>query len=152
MKSAFYREGEIENLLTMVERMRKCWTAVVHHAGNGCKFHDSHCLARIYSDGLQAVVILTELKSNKGTSVTNAYEVIARQLRHAVKQFIFAGSFPSKVTWLEQYEARPEGIDLVTLRWSDEVCLSPPTWKRIGPAFAEGLGIGWEELIHVPEQ
>ncbi len=100
-----------------ISAMPRVWSAVVHHNGYGWGTADSRCYARIYSNGARAVVVLTELNKNPGTSVTNCYERIATVMRAEVTVFIPFSNFPSRVTWMEQYERAPEEVDLVTLLW-----------------------------------
>lgn len=148
METGFYRGSNVAQLMA---RMEKRWQAILHHAGNGSRLHDSRCMARIYSDGLRAVVLLTELDGNQGTSVTNAYEIIAQDLRTAVQQFIPEENFPGSVAWLEQYEARADDVSLVALRWAGKRCLSPPAWKHVTQGLIAGLGLDWKEVINVPK-
>jgi hypothetical protein len=132
--------------------LRRVWTAVVHHYGYGWN-KDSRCLARIYSDGVRAVVVLTELADNPGTSVTNCYERIAILLRTAVTQFIPSANFPSKVVWLEQYEVRPREIDLVTMVWDvanqGREAFFHPSWHRLTESTSHMYGVSWEELCQI---
>ena len=148
----FYSGNSIKDLAAMVSAMKLRWTALVHHAGNGSRLRDSHCLVRIWSDGIRAVVVLTELETNQGTSVTNAYEEIAGQMRNVVLQFIMSDSWPVRVTWIEQYQYKSQP-ELVTLRWSEngKVCLSPPMWKPLPQSLVTQLGLAWDDLCHIPE-
>ncbi len=140
--------------------MPQVWSAVVHHNGYDWGNADSRCYARIYSDGVRAVVVLTELNKNPGTSVTNCYERIATVMRAAVTAFIPFSNFPSRVTWMEQYERAPEEIDLVALLWDTanvgsvsraKQRFSNPTWHRLSESTARMYDVPWEELCRAPE-
>ena len=128
--------------------MRRVWDAVVHWSGYGRPTSRSLCRARIYSNGLRAIVVLTQLKDNPGVSVTNDYERVANQLRTAILQFIPEDRFPGSVIWLEQDEERPQEIDLVSLLWDLPARLHSPKWCRLQASAIVKLGIDAEELVH----
>jgi hypothetical protein len=138
------------------QSMPLVWSADIAHDGYGWN-RNSHCLARIYSDGQRAVVVLTELEKNPGTSVTNCYSRIATRMREAVSNFIPSSHFPSRVTWLEQYQERPDEIDLVTMLWDEanlgrgKEQLTKPTWYRLNESSAVKYGVAWRDLCRVPE-
>lgn len=133
-----------------VGELKLQWSAVVHHNGYGWN-KESYCLVRIYADGLRAVVILTEMKDNPATSVTNCYERIATSMRLAVAQFIPVENFPDHVTWMEQYERRPEEIALVTLVWQGDK-FHHPTWRSLTEVTSRCYGVEWEELCRIAER
>ena len=143
---------EIERLKTMVaqaEAMKLKLCVTVHYDGYGRKGCPSRCRARIFSDTKKAVVILTELPDNPGVSVTNDYERIASNMRGMVTQFIPRSHFPSKVVWMEQYAARPEEIDLVTLQWEPiRGEFSLPHWHRLNEQMAAMYDVPWQELTN----
>src|SRR5262249_37741461 len=68
---------------------------------------ESVCSLRIYSDGLceRAVVVLTELDSNPGTSVTNVSEALASRVWYTLLRPY------ARVIWVEHYPGKrvPEG-------------------------------------------
>jgi hypothetical protein len=132
--------------------MERVWSSVLWHDGYGFnRVNDSKALCRIYSDGIGAVVILTEPNDNHGTSVTNCYERIARKLCVALGQFIPVENYPEKVTWLEQYERAPEELTLITLVWDKSLLrFSRPRWSRLA-SHADFCGIPWTELCRIPE-
>jgi hypothetical protein len=142
----------VDKVLPMPARpMERVWQSLLHHDGYGYGKHDSIALARIYSNGIGAVVILTEPKGNTGASVTNCYERIALKLRTALGQFIPLENYPEKVTFLEQYESAPNEISLVTMTWDSTLLrFSHPKWR----ALTEGLAfrdIPWAELCRIPQ-
>lgn len=150
MQTTEMRKGDtITNLLQMASRMRLAWKGTINYKGFG--MHKSHCYGRIFTDGNRAVVVLTELKSNRGTSVTNDYEGIATLLRAAVCAFIPDQNFPSQVTWIEQYEERPAVLDKVTLIYepSSRCFVHPPKWVRLNDDTVRELGVPLADLITV---
>lgn len=142
-------ENTVEKVLRMPRAVSRVWKGIVHHDGYGFGRRDSRALVRIYSDGIRAVVVLTELKENDGTSVTNCYERIATLLRTAITQFIPLENFPSQVTWIEQYEERPRELTLVALQWDGRM-FSRPQWRAMTEADAAKCGVGGVELATVP--
>jgi len=80
---------------------------------------------------ISQIVVLTELASNPGMSVTNAYEDIAT---HLVKE---RNLDPFRVIWFEHYPAegqRKESFDLVTLTWKMRRAgwlARSPEWHRV---------------------
>ena len=143
----------VDKVMPMPTRtMERVWNSVLHHDGYGlARINDSTAYCRIYSDGISAVVILTEPKDNHGTSITNCYERIARKLCVALGQFIPLENYPSKVAWLEQYERAPEELTLIALEWDKTLLrFARPKWSRLA-SHASFNGIPWTELCRIPE-
>lgn len=145
-------EETVSKVMPMPSKpMERVWQSLLHHDGYGYGKYDSTALCRIYSNGVGAVVVLTEPKENTGTSVTNCYERIALKLRSPLGQFIPLENFPGCITWLEQYEARPEEIDLVSMGWEASLNrFGPPKWRPLTPGLAF-RDIPWAELCRIPE-
>jgi len=92
----------------------------------------ARCRIRIYR-AHAAVVVITELPDNPGTSVTNAIEYIATCVMHDYKLD------PRTTTWVEHYPGqadRPETWDVVTFEWIGNavICATTPRWR---PSSAE---------------
>lgn len=139
----------LREIVRQTETMKLRMCVTVHYDGYGCKGRASRCRARIFANGKNAVVVLTETRDNPGVSVTNDYERIASNMRGMVSQFIPYSNFPSKVIWMEQYEARPHNIDLVTLQWEPlRGEFSLPAWHPLNEQTAAMYGVPWEELIN----
>lgn len=116
-------------------------------AGNGRR---SRCRVRIYEplDGRDSVVVVvSELASNTGTSITNAAEVIAAEVAHAYR-------LPTPLIYIEHYPPEAtngiETFELVVFHsWgSREIAGVPgelireigrPTFKRLDRAAVETL-------------
>ena len=139
----------------------RVWDALVHWNGYGNRCNRCVCRCRIYSNGQRAVVVLTELKANESTSITNDFERVANQLRSVVIQFIPEANFPGAVIWVEQYEERPHEMNLVMLECTDKVAvlghaglataggvLHSPRWLRMKDATLRALDIPREEVFH----
>ena len=95
---------------------------IVHYRGhNGMK---GTCGAEIHTTGNSKTVVLTELDTNQGMSVTNAVELIAAQVLEDNPELV-----GQTITWIEHYpHARDdETYDLVELNEN----LQNPSWKRI---------------------
>jgi hypothetical protein len=97
----------------------------------------ARCGLRILRDGSQVVVILSELRDNRGRSVTNAAEEIATQVR---RKF---GLDPDQTRWIERYPERqrfrrnrdrsePDVYDEILYVW-DEYRATEPEWRRLAP-------------------
>ncbi len=75
-----------------------------------------------------AIVMLTELPDNPGTSVTNAYERVATIIR----QTWLPDIAPEDIVWVEHYPAQgehAESFDLVVMEWSGGY--KTPNWCRL---------------------
>ena len=91
------------------------------------------CLLRILQDKGKTIVIVTELATNQGLSVTNAAEVLASKI---VEQFHLD---PTTTRFIEHYGKESYGyederavadvFDEVTFVWNGMLAMSP-TWKR----------------------
>lgn len=94
----------------------------------GCK---SKCGLTITKEGKKVTVILTELPSNHGTSVTNMIEDLATMI-----YWQFLKDVPvENIEWIEHYPPTdslnlPETFDRVVMKW-DGKQFSHPQWKRI---------------------
>jgi hypothetical protein len=110
----------------------------------------SSCRVRIYNTAPRAVVIISELPENDGTSVTNAAQTIATLV---VQQYRLD---PAQTIWVEHYpdrhDQRPpqaryeqeydvpdlpsvygESFDVVTFVWDDAGRAHRPEWHHITP-------------------
>ncbi len=83
------------------------------------------------------IVIATELRDNRGTSITNCIELVASQV---CKDFNIK---PEDLIWIERYEDT-EGLDLATMDIKDGK-FKDPKWKRLTEENIEALCI--EEII-----
>ena len=97
----------------------------------------STCQLRVLTDGQAAIVVATELDSNEGTSVTNAYERIASKV---VQEF---GLNPHRTRFYDHYTAHSTSLEAsvqqtdeketyaeVTLSWEGQEATSPQ-WRAI---------------------
>lgn len=96
---------------------------IVHdYADGNTRLSRGMCRMRAYVGPSGAVVILTELNKNDGTSVTNAVERI-------IKSILDKGLVIEPVTFIEHYERdepRSDSFDVVTLSGAS------PRWRAIG--------------------
>lgn len=102
----------------------------------------------IHSPTSRPVVIVTELASNSGQSVTNCIEDLAKEIlvRYRIAQ-------PDRVIWVEHYERRLS-LDIVELTWDDCVKkFSCPDWRPLGDAEITTLrkGVAWIGGPDVPD-
>src|SRR5262245_19159586 len=91
-----------------------------------------------------AVVIASELKENPGTSITNAYELLAA---HVVRQ-LWPQVLPWGTLWFEHYPSKvgPDKVDsydLVTFALVKQMDAGPvryahPSWRRMPRAWVAG--------------
>lgn len=86
----------------------------------------SECETIIINNNEEWVVILKELKDNPGTSVTNAFEIVATLLVNEKLK----GIDPASVAWIGYSEDSPGKYDLVKLEWSGKE-YSRPEWAFI---------------------
>ncbi len=86
----------------------------------------SKCRIDIEHNKNKTKVILTELKENQGTSVTNMVEHLATMTKH---QFLHETP-AEKIEWIEHYEMRGESFDKVEMLWDDER-FSNPKWRPL---------------------
>jgi len=91
----------------------------------------SHCGLEIIQKGNKYIVILTELEDNEGTSVTNAIEDIATQ----IKNTRLANVNANDIIFIEHYEKifdDKETYDVVTLSYDEQLKrYFQPRWNRI---------------------
>ena len=103
---------------------------------------EAKCRIRVYqlADGL-IVVIATELPDNAGSSITNAAEILATEMR---RWFVVSGG---GLFWIEHYQdravigSRPqlkESFDRVFFRW-DGAQYDDPEWKPFSRQQVEAL-------------
>jgi len=97
------------------------------------------------------VVVMTQLEENKGTSVTNASEIIAT----TVLRDLLPKADPDIITWIEHYPPRgdvrdrmPETYDLVMLRYDGDKFQmdrrdGQHPWKHLVEKDLKELGILW---------
>lgn len=123
---------------------------LLHYRAYPWQGFTSACRVRIFDFAQPALVIVTELPENAGTSVTNAAEVIATLV---VGQH---GLDPAQMVWVEHcparrppqaryergYDTNPdlpspygESFDLVTFEWDSEGA-HHPEWARVTPEMA----------------
>ena len=115
-----------------------------HFTGyHGCR---SCCALEVLrlSDG-RTVVIATELADNPGTSVTNAFEIVATE---ACRRFAID---PARLAWVEHYgyasafeAGNPRPYDLVEFELmplGSRYLVGSPSWRRMHEDdwFAQGL-------------
>lgn len=90
---------------------------------------ESICGVEIERDGIKAIVVLTELEENQGTSVTNMVEKIATQI---YLRFLDVPYW--NITWIEHYPEikfrKKETFDKVTLEWDGKKSNHPEEWRR----------------------
>ncbi|HEU5380137.1 MAG TPA: hypothetical protein VFV38_32330 [Ktedonobacteraceae bacterium] len=111
----------------------------------------STCQLRILTDGQAAIVVATELDSNEGTSVTNAYERIASKV---VQEF---GLNPQRTRFYDHYTAHSTSLEAsaqetdeketyaeVTLSWEGQEA-TDPKWSAVqGKELADLLTLFME--------
>lgn len=106
-------------------------------------FHESkgHCHLEIYERGEDdrhaILVVMTEMETNNGPSVTTCAETIATQV---VQRY----TLPlSRTLWFEHYPARPhvhgEIYSLVTFEWMEDQQAIRARFTPISAELAEGL-------------
>ena len=116
--------------------MQKIYDDVYSYSGyNGCL---SRCQLQVWQaeDKLQAVVVVTELNSNPGTSITNAVEGLALEVYTQ-----FGLSMPG-TEWYEEYEHTPGKYDRAFFDLQMQPERSPnlnPKWRPTLPAELERL-------------
>lgn len=97
---------------------------------------ESKCGVTIQKNEENLTVILTELNDNPGTSITNAFEMIATRLYNER----FRDRNPWDIKWIENYPARhhrEETFDEVSLHW-DGSEYNSPVWRRLDDFKMEG--------------
>lgn len=83
------------------------------HKYKGFGRFPSHCKVEIWKDGRYAVVMFTELESNKGTSITNAAEIIVQEVYN-----LHLTSFLKEcVLFVETYPYHKH-VDMILPEWS----------------------------------
>lgn len=108
-------------------------------------YSESLCRIDIFAiDTTHPIVVLTELKDNPGTSVTNAFERLATEIYSRYLHPL--GIERGDVTWLEHVERKcgfRETWDEVSLTYEEESgVFSTPKWIRsTEPAF-------WSEVTN----
>ena len=102
---------------------------ILHYLGYG-ECH-SKCGYEIKDFGGEITVILTELKDNPGTSVTNKVEFIAS----LIYSKYLSDKPVSDIKWIEHYPRRgkiEETFDLVELTWLvEKKMFITPRWSRL---------------------
>lgn len=117
----------------------------------GYGIHKSKCGLKIKERNGKALVILTELSDNPGTSITNAYEDIATRIFKERLSHLY----PDSIRWIEHYPDRggknykgepeiKETFDEVLLPWNPikpdyskgrspngHGCYENPQWKHL---------------------
>jgi hypothetical protein len=95
------------------------------------------CRVRIYKRGNGThTVLLTELNSNSGESITSACERIATDLA-ATKELN-----PKTTRWIQHDPLRdglPQAFDELQFAWSSNNTARDPQWQRLGDEQAEAL-------------
>jgi hypothetical protein len=121
-----------------------------HFLGYG--IHRSFCRMRVFANGRDIIVVLTQEDANEGTSVTNAVEQIASEM------LPYLITHPSKrdiITWIEHYEEH-ETFDRVTFEKFVErpTATTPfghfsgPKWQRMQREELEQLvGSDWPQVF-----
>lgn len=92
---------------------------------------ESKCGLNIHMRDDRAVVMLTELDDNRGTSVTNYIEYIAT----LIYRERLNGCPVESIRWIEHYPAngdKEETFDEVFFKWDGQRFVSPQ-WRRIEP-------------------
>ncbi len=106
---------------------------------------DSKCGLKIYQQPDRAIVLMTELPDNEGTSVTNCAEHLATKIR---EQYL-ADLQIQNIIWIEHYPKNKKNgnfedtYDLVNLKWDGAEFYSP-SWEPISfnPAILEMRIVG----------
>lgn len=107
---------------------------------------DAKCGLDIIEKGSKAIVMLTELPDNPGTSVTNWYEEIAAKL---FKETLRGKYGIKDITWIEHYpfekrtkhsDGREETWDKVTMDWNGDRFMNIK-WRPLKREEVENLGI-----------
>jgi hypothetical protein len=102
------------------------------------------CNVEIYKGPERALVIMTELPENTGTSVTNISEQLATELR---AKFL-AGYPPMRIIWIEHYPkqagAGGESFDSVHYSWNAKQEYIEPTWRHLTKRAVQELKVGME--------
>lgn len=117
----------------MGETIMRIQHHIIMHEGNGSTNRkDAFCGVSIYHTGDDiAVVVLTELPDNPGSSVTSCVERIATRVYHAFLRTIE----PASIIWVEHNPARPGGIketfDVVSLAWTNSGYANKG-WRSLG--------------------
>ena len=95
------------------------------------------CRVRIYKRNNGAhIVLLTELNSNSGESITSACERIATDLVAA------RGLNPKTTRWIQHdppHNGLPQVFDELQFTWSSDNTACDPQWQRLGGEQAEAL-------------
>jgi hypothetical protein len=95
------------------------------------------CRVRIYSRQRGAhTVLLTELSTNAGESISSACDRIATDL--AAKK----GLNPKTTRWIQQelaHDEQPEAFDEVQFTWDSDATASAPQWLRLDDEQVEML-------------
>ena len=103
------------------------------HVGS---FHEeqpipSTCHLELWESDTETLVITTELATNEGMSITNAYEWLASQIAQEHRLD------PRRTRFIEHYGQMsysrgktPDTYDLVTLMWN-EGAAADPSWRRL---------------------
>lgn len=111
----------------------------------------SICDVKIYQTETKVIVIYTEIPENKGSSVTNATEIIATNVFNKL-QFKLDIK-PESIIWIEHYPVRgtdyasvPESFDIVRFVW-DGVKYNNPNWTNSSKEEVEALIINAKEVL-----
>ena len=108
----------------------------------GCLKANSQCDLNIRQTDIGTVVMVTELQENPGTSITNAAEMLFRQICEHYSLD------PDSIIWIEHYSEgwmgeQDETFDLVWFKKKDEDSkVFLPRWKRITIDEARSLQDG----------
>jgi len=106
----------------------------------GCHEASSKCDLDIRQTDIGTVVMITELADNQGTTITNAAEILLKQVCEHY------GLTPNEIIWIEHYsedwiEGQKESFDIVTFNSKVFGSLSA-NWKRITLEDARSLQSG----------
>lgn len=119
---------------------------IYHYKGySGCR---SICGLKIIRRFLGEIyVVLTELKDNQGTSITNAIENIATKIYKEYMQ----DTAVHDIHWIEHYgqcsykkdgTAKDESFSLVKLTWNNQKgCFQDPKWQSCCAKTLTNMGI-----------
>lgn len=95
------------------------------------------CRVRVYALKNNArTVVLTELDSNTGESITEACASIATNL------VMVRGLNPKKTRWIQQdlpQDGEPQIFDELRFTWDDNASASDPQWQRLDDMQVEAL-------------
>ena len=95
------------------------------------------CRVRVYErNNGSHIVLLTELNSNSGESITSACDRIATALVETKKLR------PTTTRWIQHeppYQGVPEVFDELRFDWKDDNIASDPKWQRLTDGQVEAM-------------